>query len=421
MYKKIKGKRKALRQCELCDFESDKAYLLMEHSLSHELVDSPPLSSVSAEHSCDMCDKQFIHKVNLNLHKYCIHSSRQILRCDVCGDANSKSKETLIDHLKTHTDTVHSCKSCSVSCSTLDKLLRHMARHASSKRLYCPACPSVFEFKNELYKHCKAVHAELKETYRCQFCDKSYIMLSTLHHHLVLNHNYYTTTTRPTKVAPPKDLICKFCLKGKVYKNKVTLETHIRVHHGDGKDLLQCDQCDRMFLHKSTLQLHVQHKHQGVRFQCPHCIKSYSDQRTLDFHIRLHTNENLETCSVCSKKFSRVQELKIHMDTHEADTPESRRVCESCGKEFKNERMLYRHMHVHQDKKFECEYCQKMFRRMDQLKGHLRTHTGERPFICEICNKAFNRRDILRTHMSVHGINITAKTQRLHAAKMIKY
>jgi transcription factor STE12 len=46
--------------------------------------------------------------------------------------------------------------------------------------------------------------------------------------------------------------------------------------------------------------------------------------------------------------------------------------------------------------------CGRLFKRMEHLKRHLRTHTMERPFECPQCNKRFSRSDNLTQHLRTH-------------------
>ncbi|KAH0610020.1 uncharacterized protein H6S33_012566 [Morchella sextelata] len=52
--------------------------------------------------------------------------------------------------------------------------------------------------------------------------------------------------------------------------------------------------------------------------------------------------------------------------------------------------------------------CGRLFKRLEHLKRHVRTHTQERPYICNHCNKAFSRSDNLAQHKRTHERDGTA-------------
>ena len=51
-----------------------------------------------------------------------------------------------------------------------------------------------------------------------------------------------------------------------------------------------------------------------------------------------------------------------------------------------------------------CRYCSRTFPREKSLQAHIRTHTGERPYVCDFdsCGRAFAQSGQLRTHQRLH-------------------
>ncbi|KII74449.1 Early growth response protein 1 [Thelohanellus kitauei] len=73
---------------------------------------------------------------------------------------------------------------------------------------------------------------------------------------------------------------------------------------------------------------------------------------------------------------------------------------DGCGVSIKRKDDLKRHMRKHTGiKPFTCIDCEKKFSRKDHFHSHRRTHTNERPFKCEKCPSTFKRSDERNRHM----------------------
>ena len=180
-------------------------------------------------------------------------------------------------------------------------------------------------------------------------------------------------TNSPT---PAKPYVCPQC-KGR-FRNSSDLKRHER-SHGEVK-LLQCSfpNCSFATNRRDSLRLHEK-THTGIEGRLVHpcvmCGKKFSSEQIASRHRKTCGQEKQgrevvvkETlCKICKKEFSSTYKLATHMKRHQGDLNFP---CNECDAMFASTASLNKHKLSHQ-KSFQCELCQKMFSRKDNLTAHL--------------------------------------------------
>ncbi|XP_053688043.1 zinc finger protein 8-like [Sabethes cyaneus] len=118
------------------------------------------------------------------------------------------------------------------------------------------------------------------------------------------------------------------------------------------------------------------------RFQCQYCDARFKAAINLKLHTNTHTGERPYKCQLCDKSFAHPSNLSVHSKLHSQG-----RVKRDGGPS---------------EKKFQCPYCHTLFALAFQLKIHINTHTGQKPYVCKNCGKGFAQPSNLHVHVKKH-------------------
>ncbi|KAJ8719916.1 hypothetical protein PYW07_011959 [Mythimna separata] len=172
-----------------------------------------------------------------------------------------------------------------------------------------------------------------------------------------------------------------------------------------GVEKCTCSVCGRTCANPSTYKAHMRSHSNEKPYPCPSCDKRYKDRGTLTRHMnRNHVQQKRLRnfiCENCGKSFFSKNDVKVHMRTHTGETPYS---CSLCTLRFTQISALQRHQKRHTgEKEHLCTACPKRFCTKTELKTHLLAHSTEKKYSCPLCNVLFKYQSNFRKHVRKHS------------------
>jgi len=219
---------------------------------------------------------------------------------------------------------------------------------------------------------------KLKETWKhiCHVCDYATNRKGNLTNHLAVH-------------GIGDRFKCDQCDKD--FPTKYSLQTHIKVHTSLPH---KCNQCDKMYITENSLKSHIAEMHLEKRLKCDECEKMFSTNGSLNHHKkRVHVLKSFK-CDQCKFRGKTNFHLKRHVNQVHNCVLYKCGLCDYQGNNLKRHKEA-----VHENKKnWFCKACPfSTYRKSDFLK-HMRIHTGEKPCQCKTCGKYFTHESTANKH-----------------------
>ena len=175
----------------------------------------------------------------------------------------------------------------------------------------CYLCEERMETVEDYKTHLGCVHG--KRIFQCERCKYTFCNSESLR-----VHTYACKSTR----IMDRTFRCTTCPKS--YSQPWVLKEHLRVDHGVGKRTFKCFRCNKHFTRSFYINLHLRQfckkgrdedekKQKKMLYECNRCDKWYMTKNGLSLHVQTIHEQHLRWTCVCAANYSRSSRYMAHI------------------------------------------------------------------------------------------------------------
>ena len=280
------------------------------------------------------------------------------------------------------------------SASTADQIKRVSAYSSAPHKIECPFCTRTFPWSSSMKRHI-LTHTGQKP-YKCPECPLWFTTKSNCDRHLVRKHGNNNIEKKlgvsiPTSTTDNHVVIAA--------NNSPLYQRHLNETNGNEGDASSNDEDDH---HTSSSSSHHHRSASGGNakpdmvdnpFKCYLCDDGHTTREDALSHLQSAHPVEYESLATKGAFDSSATEVSASPPNNEVeDTFDALR---GQFPDYANRRVI-------------CLFCMRKFWSAEDLRRHVRTHTGEKPYECDICRRKFTLKHSMLRHRKKHDSGVSS-------------